>query len=221
MNYLAHAMPFLDRPYFAAGTGVPDWLTVVDRRVRLREKHLLPFLDDPDPCVVAVAGGALQHIRDDKRFHGSRAFAELSPRMTVIVRDSLGAESGMRPGFLGHVLVEVLLDASLTAEDPTRLEDYYRVLNSIDPERIQQVVGRMAGRTTDRLAVLISEFHRRRILSDYAEDARLWVRLNQVMRRVGLEPLPESFRDVLPEARRLVDARMDELLDGIPSPTPG
>jgi hypothetical protein len=39
MNYFAHARPFLDQPYFMAGTGVPDWLTVVDRRVRLRAKH--------------------------------------------------------------------------------------------------------------------------------------------------------------------------------------
>ena len=32
MNYFAHALPFLDRPYFVAGTAVPDWLTVADRR---------------------------------------------------------------------------------------------------------------------------------------------------------------------------------------------
>ena len=29
MNYFAHALPFLDDPYLAAGTGVPDWLSVV------------------------------------------------------------------------------------------------------------------------------------------------------------------------------------------------
>ena len=32
MNYFAHALPFLDQPYFMAGTAVPDWLTVVDRQ---------------------------------------------------------------------------------------------------------------------------------------------------------------------------------------------
>ena len=221
MNYLAHAIPFLEDPYFAAGTGIPDWLTVVDRRIRLRSKHLRPFLVDPDPDVAALAAGALQHILDDAKFHGSRAFAELSMRLTAMARDALEDDSGLRPGFLGHLLVEVLLDASLATEEPTQLEAYYRILDTVDPGRIQQVVCRMAGRTTDRLAVLISEFHRRRILSDYLEDGRLWMRLNQVMRRVKLVPLPESFRKLLPEVRRLVDGRRHELLEGIPSKPPG
>ena len=90
MNYFAHALPFLDQPYFVAGTGVPDWLTVADRPVRLRSKHAEAFRDDPDPCVAAVAGGVLQHFRDDARFHATRAFAETSLAMTVMVRDALG-----------------------------------------------------------------------------------------------------------------------------------
>jgi hypothetical protein len=36
--------------------------------------------------------------------------------------------------------------------------------------------------------------------------------LNQVMRRVGLASLPESFLTLLPEARRLVAERAGELL---------
>lgn len=221
MNYLAHAMHFLDRPYFAAGTGVPDWLTVVDRRVRLRSMQVRSFLDHPDRCVAAVAGGVLQHLWDDARFHQSRAFVELSLGLTAMSRDALGGESGFGPAFLGHLLVEVLLDASLATEDPTRLEAYYRTLESVDAGRVQQAVCRMANRPTDRLAELILQFHRQQILSDYLEDGRLWVRLDQVMRRVGFARLPESFRELLPEARVLVDARADELLDGIPSGPPG
>ena len=33
MNYFAHGVRFLEDPYFLAGTAVPDWLSVVDRRV--------------------------------------------------------------------------------------------------------------------------------------------------------------------------------------------
>ncbi len=217
MNYLAHAIPFLDDPYFAAGTGVPDWLGVVDRKVRVRSKQIRDFLDDPDPQVAAVAGGALQHIADDRHFHATRAFAESSLAMTVMARDCLDGEKGLRPAFLGHLLVEVLLDAALTAEDPTQLDAYHAVLETIDPDRVQAAVNRMATRPTDRLAALIREFSRLRILSDYAEDGKLWVRMNQVMCRVGLAELPERFVDVLPGARQMVAARRVELLEGIPS----
>ena len=48
MNYFAHGRPFVDDPYFLAGTAVPDWLNVVDRRVRVRSKQARLFVDSAD-----------------------------------------------------------------------------------------------------------------------------------------------------------------------------
>ena len=217
MNYFAHALPFLDQPYFMAGTGVPDWLAVVDRRVRVRTKHAEPLLRDPDPHTAAVAGGIVQHLRDDARFHNPRVFLEICLELTARVRDALGAEAGFRPGFLGHLLLEVLLDAALAAEQPAFLEQYYRALETLDAAVVQQTVNRISPVPTDRLALMIAEFCRHRVLWDYLEDAKLMVRLNQVLRRVGFEPLPAGFGDILPAARRLVAVRKSELLEGIPA----
>ena len=217
MNYFAHALPFLDRPYFMAGTGVPDWLTVVDRQVRVRTKHAEPFLDDPDLCVAAVAGGVIQHLRDDARFHETRAFMETCLELTARVRDALGLEAGFRPSFLGHLLVEVLLDATLAAEQPERLEEYYRVLRTVDAAAVERAVNRIGPKPTGRLAAMIGQFCLHRVLWDYLEDGKLWTRLNQVLRRVQLAPLPEGIVALLPDARRLVAGRRKELLEGIPT----
>lgn len=217
MNYFAHALPFFDRPYVLAGTGVPDWLTVADRPLRLRSRHAEPFRDDPDPCVAAVAAGIVRHIRDDAQFHATRTFAETSLELTVRVRDALGGETGLRPFFLGHLLTELLLDAALVADEPRRLTEYYRVLAEVDASRVEAAVNRMAPRPTQRLAVLIELFRRERILCDYAEDDKLLVRLNQVMRRVRLDVLPADFVAMLPAARRLVRQRQGGLLEGIPA----
>jgi len=160
----------------------------------------------------------MQHLRDDARFHQSRAFAELSLELSARAREALGADCGFQASFLGHLLVEVLLDASLVAENGDRLDRYYQVLESVDTEQVQRAVNRMAPRTTQRLAPVICEFRQLRILSDYREDGKLMVRLNQVMRRVKLGPLPEDFRNVLPHARQLVENRKGELLEGIPTP---
>jgi hypothetical protein len=54
-------------------------------------------------------------------------------------------------------------------------------------------------------------------LRDYLEDAKLWVRLNQVLRRVGLDRLPDDAAAVLPIARQVVRSRRRELLAGIPA----
>jgi hypothetical protein len=217
MNYLAHALPLLDRPYFAAGACVPDWLTVADRAVRLRIKHVEPFLADADSVTADVAAGVRRHIEEDARFHATRAFAELSWQLTLMVRDALGDIHGLRPSFLGHLLVEILLDAALTEERPTLLEQYYRVLDEIDPQRIEAAVNRMAPRPTERLAGMIELFRQQKVLWDYLDDRRLLVRLNQVVRRVKLPDLPDQFAGIFPDARQLVASRKEELYEELPA----
>jgi len=215
MNYFAHAFQYLDDPHFAVGTGVPDWLSVVDRTVRVRLRQAEPLAHDPHAPTAAVARGIAQHLRDDARFHETRAFMESMLELTVLVREVLGGESGFRTSFLGHLLVEVLLDASLISEDFGRLETYYEVLGAVDFRLVEEVVNRIANQPTDRLAWMIGRFWEERILWDYLEDGKLLVRLNQVMRRVGLALLPDQFGQILPDARRLVDHRKTALLDPV------
>ena len=108
-----------------------------------------------------------------------------------------------------------LLDANLIARYPGRLEEYYRVMDSVDTELIQEAVNQMARGRTERLAGLIRGFNGHRVLSDYARDDKLFVRLNQVMRRINCAVLPETFCRILPEIRRKVDLRAEELLVGV------
>jgi hypothetical protein len=215
MNYLAHALSSLDDPYFTAGTAMPDWLAVVDRRVRLRAKWVEGFQQDADPATAAVARGVRQHLRDDAEFHAGKAFAELAWELTVAARKTLHEECGLRPNFLGHLLVEVLLDAALAAEDVSRVERYYQTLEAVDPHRVEAAVNRIGRRSTRLLAPFIPRFLAERILWDYLEDGKLMKRLNQVMRRVNLSPLSESFVHLLPQARRRVAERKDELLEDL------
>jgi hypothetical protein len=213
MNYYAHGRSFLDDPYFLAGTAIPDWLNVADRQVRLRSKHAAPLVDDPDPRIGAVARGVLQHHHDDGWFHRTAAFAELSWSFTAAIRDALAPDDGLRPSFLGHILVELLLDATLIAEAPDELETYYAALSTIDASVVQAAVNRGAPRQTERLAPLIPAFIASRFLFDYLDDERLLYRLNGVMARVQLRPLPRSFLGLLPEARRRVAAAKEALLE--------
>src|SRR3954451_17109499 len=192
MNYFAHGGEYVHDPYFLAGTAVPDWLNVVDRAVRIRSKQALPYASSDDPHISAIARGIVQHCHDDAWFHSTPAFAELSLELCRILRDSLPRDDGFRPHFLGHILVEILLDAALVAEDPTRLERYYESVEAIDPAAVELAVNVMSARSTDRLKHFIPLFSREQFLWDYADDAKLLLRLNQVMRRVGLPLLPSG-----------------------------
>jgi hypothetical protein len=215
MNYFSHGHPYVDDPYFLAGTAVPDWLSVVDRRMRVIGKQVRPFVEDPDGRVASLADGILQHQHDDRWFHQTQAFAELSLELTIAVRDVLPQDDGFRPSFLGHILVEILLDATLIAENPPRLDAYYQSLDQVDPLLVAGAVNRMATRASHLLAGFIPRFSAERFLYDYVQDEKLLSRLNRVMRRVGLPALPDEFLTILPTARQRVQQRRNELLAGV------
>ncbi len=212
MNYFAHGRHFIDNPYFMAGTAVPDWLNVVNRRAKARSKTARTFVDDPDPAVAAVAAGIVQHHFDDAWFHQTRAFAELSLQFSLAIRSLLEADTGFRPSFLGHILVELLLDAALVDEQPGMLDRYYQAIDQVDPVVVTRAVEAIATDSVASLAMLIPRFSTERFLYDYADDERLLFRLNNVMRRVRLPSLPEEITSLFPEARRSVRRRKAELL---------
>jgi hypothetical protein len=212
MNYFAHGYRFVHDPFFLAGTAVPDWLSVVNRRVRARQRLAEPWTDHADPGIRGLAAGIVQHHRDDAWFHVTRAFAELSLSLTAGVREELAGDPGFRPSFLGHILVEVFLDAALIEEDVNRLAQYYEALESLDPVVVSETIQLMTTAPIADLPVWIPRFCRERFLYDYLDDAKLLARLNRVMGRVKLPSLPTSFVALLPVARQRVYARREELL---------
>lgn len=212
MNYFAHALRFLDRPYFVAGTAVPDWLSVADRQVRVRAKLIEPNLLGDGSPLAEVAAGAMQHLHDDGWFHSTRAFFEVSTSLAVSFRKVLGPDDSHRTSFLGHIVTELLIDAELIERHPGQIERYYEVLRHVEPLAVQESVNAMARQPTQNLAPLIPRFLDERFLPDYLDDERLWHRLNQVMRRVKLPQLPADIIAVLRHVRPLIHDRLTELL---------
>lgn len=212
MNYFAHGIRFLEQPYYLAGTALPDWLNVVDRRVRVRSQGARPWVTHPDSAWRDLAQGVLQHHHDDRWFHQSRTFADLSHRFTEQLRELLQPDPGFRPLFVGHILVELLLDSVLIERNSEQLDKYYDQLDTLDGEVISQFVNRCSRHPTDRMSWWLRRFCEERFLYDYPDNEKLLTRLNQVMRRVQLNTLPDSMLDLLVDARRQVRDQTPQLL---------
>lgn len=215
MNYFCHGRNFLDRPYFVAGAAIPDWLNVTNRRVRVRKKHAEPLTSSSREEFREIAAGVMQHHHDDDWFHRTRAFAELSMQFAVLLRDGLPDDKGLRPSFLGHILVELLLDDTLVREDPSKLDDYYEVMSGIDANTVADFLAEATDNPRelfDRFALFLPRFVDERFLYDYSDNAKLLYRLNHVMSRVGLSAIPDSLLALLPAMRSDVARRKDELL---------
>ncbi len=212
MNFLCHAIPYLDRPLLAIATGVPDWLSVVDRQIRARGKLAAGFLDSDDADLAAVARGVIRHVEDDRWFHGTQAFVETNLTLAVQLRQLLPGDEGFRPTFVGHILIEMLLDSYWIRDDPKTAERYYECFQADTSRLVQRCVNMITGKPTAELAAVIDRFVEARFLYDYLDDEKLLLRLNQVMSRVGLPPLPPEVGGWLPRASNLVESRRQRLL---------
>ena len=217
MNYLAHGYCYVDRPYFLAGTALPDWLRVCGRRLRpsaVGASRGVVSREGGAPGELSreLASGSERHYHDDFEFHTQAGFLEVSRQVTAGIRSRFPERRRLRRSFLGHVLTEMLLDSFLAKSRPDLLYRYYDALETIDSEEVQSVANGWLARSTDRLASVIGAFRRHRFLWDYLDDRGLSYRLGQVTRRVGLPELPPTFVDVVSEARELVERRSGELL---------
>jgi hypothetical protein len=217
MNYLAHGYRFIQTPLLLAGTAIPDWLSVVDRKVRLRSHRIKSGLDQLSDDDRQIATGALQHLHDDDRFHSCPTFLMLESTLSVRFRRLMPDPFDHRPPFLGHIVTELLLDAVISEQQPEVLDRYYAALAEVSPEQIQALVNRLATRATDHLALFINRFRDARILYDYQDDVRLLTRLNQVLRRVTLPEIDHNCLEVLQHARDLLRSHSRALLEAVES----
>lgn len=217
MNYLAHAYRFLDDPCFVAGTSLPDWMNIADRKNRPRRQFAEPLTHDERPAIAAIARGCVQHHHDDRWFHQTIAFVSLSTRFAVELRELLQPGLGHQAGFVGHISVELLLDAILCERDPHLLDRYYAALKSLDYAVVESAANAICPRPVTQLAPLLPRFIAARFLDDYRSDDGLLMRLGGVMRRVNLPPLPSAVASWLGTARTRIRASADELLE----PEPG
>ena len=220
MNFLSHAIPYLDRPLLAVSTGIPDWLSVVDRKIRARGKMALVHVQSDDHELRMVAEGILRHIEDDRWFHGTQAFVETNMELALQLRALLPGDSGFRPTFVGHILIEMLLDGMWIRDDRSTAESYYDAIKKAPPATIQRCVNTITGKPTEKLVTVIDRFAEIQFLYDYLDPDKLLMRLNQVMKRVGLSPLPEVIGDWLPKAHELVESRRRRLLTPPDTSTP-
>ncbi|HRF02831.1 MAG TPA: hypothetical protein PLI18_20160 [Pirellulaceae bacterium] len=217
MNYLTHAHRLLavaepPDPYEIAGTSLPDWLGVVDRKIRVRSAPSSLLLENADARWRALARGVMRHHFDDAWFHETDVFRRSTLEFALVLRERWKDETGMRSGFVGHVLVELLLDATLSERHARLLDSYYGAMRQIDGQVVRAMVEQVSGKRDERIGLIVPRMIAEGFLRDYADDQKLLFRLNQVMRRVRLPELPEGLGSWLPEARRTIRERADELI---------
>ncbi|HVV55345.1 MAG TPA: hypothetical protein VHC47_08475, partial [Mucilaginibacter sp.] len=129
MNFLSHY--YFDRAtpncYHTLGTVLPDLLKNADKNIILHPEKL-HHSDSPINDIIA---GWQKHLEVDRHFHSSEFFITRSHDLKLLLAPAI-AGSPVKPFFLGHIALELVLDSLLLKTGKISADEFYSHLDSCD-----------------------------------------------------------------------------------------
>jgi hypothetical protein len=198
MNFLSHY--YFDRDitdcYFILGTVLPDLLKNADKTIVLHPEKL----EHQNPHVNAIVKGWNKHLDVDRYFHSSDFFAIHSHQLKKLLAPVIEG-SPVKPFFLGHIAIELILDNLLLTTGKVTVDDFYSHLKGCDNAHIEEFLTSAGLTDTTRFFRFYEGFKRDGYLHTYSETQQIAYALKRICMRVWENPFTP-----------LHEARMNEVL---------
>lgn len=183
MNFLSHYYFERDKnnPYLVLGQALPDLVKNHAKSWSLhphktKEKFITPELND-------IYQGWQRHLIVDKAFHSSDFFIEKTTEIKILLSDSL-ADSPVRPYFLAHISLELLLDHLLITHEIINPKNYYTDLLYCDEKIIVDFLRFNEVQNPESFLLFYQRFCEQSYLFNYIDIKNIAYALNRICFRV-------------------------------------
>lgn len=172
------------------GMVLPDLVKNANKHWTLHpEKYPDKFADDAH--LWAILGGWRRHLAVDRYFHASQFFLEHTHNIKTIIAPLL-VNSPVRPSFLAHISLELMLDSLLILENVLNPAAFYYHLVKSDRSAINNFLKLNSVSDPAVFFSFFDEFIEAAYLHSYREPHNLVYALNRICMRVWIDPLNES-----------------------------
>lgn len=185
MNFLSHF--YFDRYstncYHILGTVMPDLLKNADKNALIHPEKL----SHPQPQIQSMIEGWKKHLEVDRYFHNADFFIFHSHQLKRQLFPALEG-SPVKPFFLGHIAIELILDNLLLTEGTVTADDFYAHLNGCTDEIITEFLRFSGMQHTGRFISFYDEFKRSRYLYTYDQISQIAYALKRICMRIWNNP---------------------------------
>ena len=192
MNFLSHF--YFDRyspdPDLVLGTVLPDLLRNANKSWKLHPEKRRVLLSY-DNGLLSILEGWNRHIQVDRHFHNSDFFLEHTRAIRTYIAPFL-ENSPVRPSFLSHIALELMLDSLLITERLINVDDFYRQLNKINRITLTKFLELNDIHDTIILFEFFDRFIDSAYLKNYSESHQIMYALNRICMRLWKDPLNET-----------------------------
>jgi len=185
MNFLSHY--YFDRDttncYHILGTVLPDLLKNADKSIIVHPEKLY----HQNPEINTIITGWKKHLEVDRYFHSSEFFITRSHHLKNLLIPAIEG-SPVKPFFLGHIALELLLDNLLLTTGKVMVSDFYDHLNSCDNTITDEFLIFSGLRDTTVFFKFYEKFKSSRYLETYNDPQQIAYALKRVCMRVWNDP---------------------------------
>jgi acyl carrier protein phosphodiesterase len=185
MNFLSHY--YFDRHsnncYHILGTVLPDLLKNADKSIILHPEKL----QHTDNNINSIIAGWNKHLAVDRFFHSSDFFITHSHQLKKELLPAIEG-SPVKPFFLGHVALELIIDNLLLTTGKIKVDDFYTHLSGCKTAVIDNFLTFSGLKESSRFFKFYEEFKHSQYLHTYAETHKIAYALKRICMRIWQNP---------------------------------
>ena len=205
MNFLSHY--YFDRNvtncYHILGSVLPDLLKNADKTIVLHPEKL----HHANASVNLIINGWNKHLAVDRYFHSSNFFLTHSHLLKNLLAPVIES-SPVKPFFLGHIALELILDNLLLTTGKITVHSFYEHMEGCDNDIIQEFLTFAGLKDPTRFFRFFENFKKNAYLHTYAETHHIAYALKRICMRVWQDPFtPEheaAMNSILADYRAVI-----------------
>ncbi|MFC3198701.1 hypothetical protein ACFOET_13855 [Parapedobacter deserti] len=184
MNFLSHFYfeRYSHNPELVLGSILPDLIKNADRDINvLPHKYEDRFITNPK--LQSIYHGWMRHMETDRYFHNAPFFYNHTHDLKVLLAPAV-VETPIRPSFLSHIALELLLDHLLLRHQLVQELDFYEHLAAADRDTVDRFLKRCEVEDTQFFFTYFDRFMSARYVGGYREFAQITEAMISICRRL-------------------------------------
>lgn len=199
MNFLSHF--YFERQNqnsnMVIGTILPDLVKNAQKDWNLFPQKSEELFNQ-NPQLKALLNGWKRHLEVDLIFHSSDFFkeqmAKLKPLLLPILKDS-----AVKPLFLSHIGVELMLDHLLVINNKVNTQSLYNHIENVNDTDLNAFLNTCGFEDTQKFFKFLTNFKSSRYLFSYQKLENISYALEQICKRLWKNPFNEETAHLLTE----------------------
>lgn len=197
MNFLSHFYfeRFATNAERIVGGLLPDLLKNADKSFFLKPRQFEDKLLD-NPLLQQIYIGWNRHIEVDRLFHNSTYFFHHTHQLKLKIQPSL-VGLPIRPSFMAHIALELLLDHILTQQKAVSIDKFYGAMSQVNEDAIRKFLTINQLSDIPKFERFYHQFIEWKYMYDYAHIERIAGALFNICKRVWKFDVSEDQKKLL------------------------